>query len=46
MGVHRQGGNDYEIFSHPGVIGHSVRSYHDTIDLLRDLLKKLQPVGK
>jgi phosphomannomutase len=32
-----QGGNDYEIYTHPDVTGHSVRSPDDTIRILHDL---------
>ncbi|KAL4399993.1 Phosphomannomutase 1 [Malassezia pachydermatis] len=31
------GGNDYEIFTHPGVIGHTVTSPEDTMQQLRTL---------
>ncbi|KAI8993509.1 eukaryotic phosphomannomutase [Pilobolus umbonatus] len=30
------GGNDYEIYTHPSVIGHSVKSYLDTIRILKE----------
>jgi phosphomannomutase len=32
-----QGGNDYEIFSHPAVTGHSVTSPQHTMQLVREL---------
>ena len=32
-----QGGNDYEIFSDPRTIGHTVVNYQDTIDKLKEL---------
>jgi phosphomannomutase len=30
------GGNDYEIYSHPSVIGHSVKDYTETISGLKE----------
>ena len=33
-----EGGNDYEIFSHPRTIGHSVKTFHDTIAVLKELM--------
>ncbi|KAK1936253.1 putative phosphomannomutase [Babesia divergens] len=33
-----EGGNDYEIYNHPDVIGHTVKSYKDLISQLDDLL--------
>ena len=35
-----KGGNDYEIFTHPSVKGHSVASPEDTIRLLKQLFLK------
>lgn len=34
-----QGGNDYEIYTHKDVIGHSVTDYHDTIKQLKETFK-------
>ena len=33
-----EGGNDYEIYVHPGTIGHSVTGPEDTIRILQELL--------
>jgi len=32
------GGNDYEIYTHPTVTGHNVKSYLDTIRILKEIL--------
>jgi len=32
-----QGGNDYEIFTDPRTVGHSVKSPADTMKILKDL---------
>jgi len=32
-----KGGNDYEIFTHPDVIGHSVTSPEDTVKIMKEL---------
>jgi phosphomannomutase len=35
-----EGGNDYEIFTHPRVIGHTVTSPEDTVKQLEELFFK------
>jgi phosphomannomutase len=35
-----EGGNDFEIFTHERTIGHSVKTYHDTIAILKELLSE------
>ncbi|KAI9168262.1 Phosphomannomutase 1 [Blastocladiella emersonii ATCC 22665] len=34
-----QGGNDYEIFTHPDVVGHAVKSPDDTLRILAELFQ-------
>lgn len=34
-----KGGNDYEIYNHERVIGNSVKTYNDTINILNDLIQ-------
>jgi phosphomannomutase len=34
-----EGGNDFEIYSHPRTIGHEVKTYKDTIAILQELLQ-------
>lgn len=36
------GGNDYEIFSDPRTIGHSVKTYKDTIEILNKMVAEKQ----
>lgn len=33
-----EGGNDYEIYNHKDVIGHSVKSFHDTMKLVEAMI--------
>ena len=35
-----EGGNDFEIYTHPRTIGHSVKTYEDTITILKQLLSE------
>lgn len=35
-----KGGNDYEIFSDPRTVGHSVNTYKDTIEILNKLMQE------
>lgn len=37
-----EGGNDYELFNHPDVIGYSVKNPEDTIKFLNEIIKKLK----
>lgn len=32
-----QGGNDFEIFSHPSTVGHTVLSPHETVQICNEL---------
>lgn len=32
-----EGGNDFEIFAHPRTIGHEVKTFHDTIAILKEM---------
>lgn len=34
-----QGGNDYELFVHPGVVGHTVKNPEDTVAQLKEIFK-------
>nr|O43976.1 RecName: Full=Phosphomannomutase [Babesia bovis]AAC27385.1 phosphomannomutase homolog [Babesia bovis] len=36
----REGGNDFEIYNHPDVIGHTVTGYKDLVNQLEELLAK------
>lgn len=34
-----QGGNDYELFVHPSVVGHTVKNPEDTVAQLKEIFK-------
>jgi len=37
-----QGGNDYELFNHPDIEGHSVKSPEETLAILREIIKEFK----